>query len=42
MDWVEGKSIWLLRPEFAQVFVRCESLEGLESSGEVISHEEVV
>src|SRR5882757_5364888 len=41
MDWVESKSIWCLRPEFAKVFVGRESLEGLESSGEVVCPEEV-
>ncbi len=41
MDWVESKSIWCLRPEFAEVFVGRESFEGLESSGEVVGSEEV-
>ena len=42
MDWVEGKSVWGLRPELAEVFVWRKSLEGLESSGEVVGSEEVV
>ena len=41
MDWVERKSIWSLRPKFAEVFVGRESLEGLESSDEVVGSEEV-
>ncbi len=41
MDWVEGKSVWGLRPAFAEVFVGRESFEGLESSGEVVGSEEV-
>ena len=41
MDWVESKSVWGLRPEFAEIFVGCEPLEGLESSGEVVGSEEV-
>jgi hypothetical protein len=42
MDWVESKSIWCLRPDFAEVFVGGEAFEGLESSGEVVGSEEVV
>ena len=42
MDWVESKSIWCFGPEFAQIFVGREALEGLESSGEVVGFEEVV
>ncbi len=30
-----------LRPKFAEIFVGCEPLEGLESSGEVVGSEEV-
>ena len=41
MGWVEGKSVWRLRPEFAEVFVGSKSLEGFESSGEVVGSEEV-
>ena len=41
MDWVESKFIWGLRPELAEVFVRREAFEGLESSGEVVGSEEV-
>src|SRR5277367_3538277 len=41
MDRVEGKCVWGLSPEFAEVFVGREPLEGLESSGEVVSPEEV-
>lgn len=42
MDWAESKSIWGLRPEFAEVFVGCEAFECLESSNEVAGFEEVV
>ncbi len=41
MDWVESKSVWGLRPEFAEIFVGREAFEGLESSGEVVGSEEV-
>jgi hypothetical protein len=41
MDWVESKSVWLMSPEFAEVFVRRETFECLESSGEVVGSEEV-
>ena len=41
MDRVEGKSICGLRPELAEVFIRREVFEGLESSGEVVGSEEV-
>jgi hypothetical protein len=41
MDWVESKSVWGLGPEFAEVFVGRESLEGFEFSGEVVGPEEV-
>ena len=38
---IEGKSVWSLSPEFAEVFVGREAFEGLESSGEVVGPEEV-
>jgi hypothetical protein len=41
MDWVASKSVWALSPEFAEIFVGREALEGLESSGEVVGSEEV-
>ena len=41
MGWIESKAIRLLRPEFADVFVRGESLKGLETFGKVISSNEV-
>ena len=41
MDWIESKSVWGLCPEFAEIFVRCKSLEGLESAGEVVGPKEV-
>ena len=41
MDWVESKPIWVLSPEFAEVFVGREPFEGLESSGEIVCPEEV-
>src|ERR1700679_2924561 len=42
MDWIEGKSVGGLRPEFTEVFIGRESFEGLESPGEVVGSEEVV
>src|ERR1700722_10695830 len=41
MDWVESKSVWRFRPEFAEVFVGREPLECLEPSGKVVGSEEV-
>jgi hypothetical protein len=41
MDWVESKSLWGMRPEFAEVFVGSEPFECLESSSEVVGFEEV-
>jgi hypothetical protein len=41
MDGVESKSIRFLLPAFADEFVGCESAEGLESFGEVVSSDEV-
>ena len=41
MDWVESKSVWGFRPEFAEVFVGREPLECLESSGKVVGSEEI-
>ena len=41
MDWVESKSVWVVSPEVAEVFVGRKSLECLESSGEVVGSEEV-
>lgn len=41
MDWIEGKSVWGLSSEFAEVFVGCETFERLESAGEVVGPEEV-
>ena len=41
MDWVESKCVWGLRPELAEIFVRRESFERLESSCEVVGSEEV-
>lgn len=42
MDWVESKSVWVLSPDFTEVFVGSKAFEGLESSGEVVGSEEVV
>jgi len=41
VDWVECKSVWVLRPDFAEVFVGRQSVKSLESSGEVVCGEEV-
>jgi len=41
MDRVESKSVWGLRPEFAEEFIGREALERLESPGEVVGFEEV-
>ena len=41
MDWVESKYVLGLRPELAEVVIRREAFEGLESSGEVVGSEEV-
>jgi hypothetical protein len=42
MGWIEGKSVWGLRPEFADVFVGRKAFEGLEPSGEVVGLKKVV
>lgn len=41
MGWIEFEALWLFCPDRADVFVRCESFEGLESSGEVVGIDEV-
>ena len=42
MGWIDDESFWLCSPDFADVFVRCEATEGLESSPEIIGCHEVV
>ena len=41
MERIEGESFWLFRPDLADVFVRREPLEGLETLGEVVGSDEV-
>ena len=42
MDWIKGKSFWLDCPYFADVFERCEALEGLQSPPVIVGIDEVV
>lgn len=42
LERVDGKSFWLLCPYSPNVFVRRETLQGLEPSGEVVGHQEAV
>mgnify|MGYP000158916737 CR=1 FL=1 len=41
MDWISGESVGLGCPHLADVFVRCEATEGLESAREVVGCHEV-
>ena len=41
MGWIADESIWLVRPAFADEFVRGESPERLEPSGEIVGVDEV-
>lgn len=41
MGWIECEALRLFCPDGADVFVGCESFEGLESSGEVVGMDEV-
>src|SRR6185437_10386921 len=41
MGWVESESVWLFRPDLADVFVRRKSPEGLQATGEVVGGDEV-
>ena len=41
MDWIEFESKWFFCPDGANVFVGCESFEGLKSAGEVVGSDEV-
>ena len=41
MGWVEGKSVWLGCPYFADVFEGCEALEGLETPSIIVGVDEV-
>lgn len=40
VEWIYVKSIWLFRPDFADVLIGCQALEGFETPGEVIGHQE--
>jgi hypothetical protein len=42
MGWVEGKSVWLDCPYFAEVFEGFEALEGLQSPPIIVGVDEVV
>ncbi len=37
---VDTKLIWVFRPYFADVFIGCQALEGLEPLGKVVGHQE--
>lgn len=41
MDWIEFESFWLFCPDFADVFVRREAIEGLEPPRIIIGVDEV-
>ena len=41
MDWIEFESFWLFCPDFADVFVGREAIEGFEPSSVVVSVDEV-
>ena len=41
MDWVESQSVRGLCPKFAEIFVRHEAFESLESAGEAVGCDEV-
>lgn len=42
MGWIEDESFWLCCPDFADIFVRCEPIDGLEPSPEVVGCHAVV
>ena len=42
MDWIESEPFWVTGPYAADVFVWRETLEGLETTGEVVGRDEVV
>ncbi len=42
MDWVWLESFWLICPAFADVFVRSETFEGLETASVIIGVDEVI
>ena len=42
MDWIESEPFRVTGPYAADVFVWCETLEGLEATGEVVGRDEVV
>ncbi len=42
LEWINDKPIRLICPDFADVFIGCEALEGFEPPGEVIGHHEAV
>src|ERR1700730_13558814 len=41
MDRIESESIWLFGPCFADSFVGCEAVEGLQSACEIVGGDEV-
>ena len=42
MGWVHDEAYWLLCPDFAEIFIRCQSVESLQSACKVVSLYEVV
>jgi hypothetical protein len=41
MDWIESESVWVVCPDFADVFVWREAFEGLETPAEIVGVDEV-
>ena len=41
MDWIECESSWVFCPDFADIFVRGEPLEGFEPATVIVSVDEV-
>ena len=41
VERIEGVSFWLFRPNLTDVLVRCETLEGLKTLGEVVGSDDV-
>ena len=41
MDWIESESFRVVCPDFADVFVGCETFEGLKTPGVIVGVDEV-
>ena len=41
MDRIDSESLWVVCPDFADVFVRCEAFERLEASAVIVGADEV-